>query len=122
MSYPYELDDETLWEAGYHSGRLYFFLAQGAAEYLELPTGLARNDRIGGCDIELPTSRAFVEGLYDSHSRTNSPLLRGLWHGLLVTSLVLLDMAGPSITLRAEDEEALRGEMASFGRSMGAAN
>ncbi|MER7463557.1 DUF6086 family protein [Streptomyces sp. NPDC097981] len=122
MSYPYELDDETLWDAGSQSGRLYFSLAQGAAGHLELPTGLIRNDRLGGCDMELPTFRAFVEGLYDSYSRTNSEVLQGLWRGLLVTSLVLLDMAGSPITLRAEHEEALRSQMASFGRSMGAPN
>ncbi|MFB6776446.1 DUF6086 family protein [Streptomyces sp. NPDC056352] len=122
MSYPYELDNATLWDAGYQSGRLYFTLAQGAAEHIELPTGLACNDRIGGCDVELPTFRAFVEGLYDSYSRTNSAVLQGLWRGLLVTSLVLLDMAGSSITLSAEHEEALRNEMASVGRSMGAPN
>ncbi|MFJ8943324.1 DUF6086 family protein [Streptomyces sp. NPDC102395] len=122
MSYPYELDGETLWDAGFQSGRLYFSLAQGAAELIQLPTGLTHNDRLGGCDIELPTFRAFVEGAYDSYSRTNSPVLQGLWRGLLVTSLVLLEMAGSSITLSAEHEEALRSEMASFGRSMGASS
>ncbi|WP_406418843.1 DUF6086 family protein [Streptomyces sp. NBC_00842] len=122
MSYPYELEDETLWDAGSQSGRLYFSLAQGAAEHIQMPTGLTHNDRLGGCDIELPTFQAFVEGLYDSYSRTNSAVLQGLWRGLLVTSLVLLDMAGSSITLSAEHEDALRSGMASFGRSMGAPN
>lgn len=122
MSYPYELDDEMLWDAGFQSGRLYFSLAQGAAEIIQRPTGLTHNDRLGGCDIELPTFRVFVEGLYDSYSRTNSAVLQGLWRGLLVTSLVLLDMAGSPITLSAEHEEALRSDMASFGRSMGAPN
>ncbi|WUD70637.1 DUF6086 family protein [Streptomyces sp. NBC_00510] len=122
MSYPYALDDETLWDAGYHSGRLYFSLTHSAAEYLELPSGLIENDRLGGCDVDLPEFRAFVEGLYDAYSRTNSEVLQGLWRGLLVTSLVLLDMAESSITLSAEHQEALRSEMASFGRSMGAPN
>ncbi|MEU9777745.1 DUF6086 family protein [Streptomyces sp. NPDC047968] len=122
MSYPYELNDATLWDAGYRSGRLYFSLAQGAAEQLELPTGLTHIDRLGGCDIDLPTFRDFVEGMYDSYSRTNSEVLQGLWRGLLVTSLVLLDMAGSSITLSAEHQEALRSDMASIGRSMGAPN
>ncbi|MFE0628876.1 DUF6086 family protein [Streptomyces sp. NPDC058864] len=122
MSYPYELDDETLWDAGYASGRLYFSLTQSAAEHLELPSGLIENDRLGGCDVELPEFRAFVEGVYDAYSRTNSAVLQGLWRGLLVTSLVLLDMAGSPITLSTEHEEALRSEMASFGRSMEAPN
>ncbi|MFB8405417.1 DUF6086 family protein [Streptomyces sp. NPDC055912] len=79
-------------------------------------------DRLGGCDIELPTFRVFVEGLYYSYSHTNSAVLQGLWRGLLVTSLVLLDMAGSPIALSAEHEEALRSDMASFGCSMGASN
>ncbi|MCX2922302.1 DUF6086 family protein [Streptomyces sp. NEAU-W12] len=122
MSYPYELDDETLWDAGSHSGRLFFSLTQSAAAYLERPSGLIENDRLGGCDVDLPAFRTFAEGLYDAYSRTNSAVLQGLWRGLLVTSLVLLDMAGSSITLSAEHEESLKSEMASFGRSMGAAN
>ncbi|WMX47269.1 DUF6086 family protein [Streptomyces roseicoloratus] len=123
MGYPYQLDGDMLWDAGYHSGRLYLSLVQGAAECLELPTGLTRNDRLGGCDVELPVFRVFVEGLYESYSRTDhNPVLDGLSRGLLVTSLVLLDMAGSPIPLSAEHEEALRGEMGSFGRSMGAAN
>ncbi|MFD7324188.1 DUF6086 family protein [Streptomyces sp. NPDC059875] len=122
MSYPYELDGETLWDAGYNSGRLYISLTQAAEDYVELPSGLIENARIGGCDVDLPTFRVFVEGLYKSYSSTQNPVLHGLSRGLLVTSLVLLDMAGASLTLRAEHEEALRSEMASFGRSMGAAN
>jgi hypothetical protein len=122
LSYPYALDGKTLWDAGSHTGRLYLSLAQGAAEYLELPTGLIENDRLGGCDVDLPTFRVFVEGLYKSYYSAGNPVLRGLSRSLLVTSLVLLDMAGPSLMLRPEHEEALWGEMASFGRSMGAAN
>lgn len=60
--------------------------------------------------------------MYDSYSRTNSASLQGLWRGLLVTSLVLLDMAGSPITLSVEHQEALRSDMATFGRSMGAPN
>ncbi|MEU1620684.1 DUF6086 family protein [Streptomyces sp. NPDC005722] len=119
MSYPYALDGETLWDAGYASGRLYFSLAQGAAEYLDVPSGLIENARLGGCDVVLPTFRVFVEGLYASYSSTEHRVLHGLSRGLLVTSLVLLDMAGSSLTLRAEHENALRSEMASFGRAMG---
>ncbi|MFB6527604.1 DUF6086 family protein [Streptomyces sp. NPDC056399] len=122
MGYPYELDGKTLWDAGFSSGRLYFSLTQGAAEHIQLPTGLTHVDRLGGCDIELPTFRVFVEGLYHSYSHTNSAVLQGLWRGLLVTSLVLLDMAGSPIALSAEHEEALRSDMASFGCSMGASN
>ncbi|MDV5147350.1 DUF6086 family protein [Streptomyces sp. SBC-4] len=122
LSYPYELDGETLWDAGSYSGRLYLSLVKGAAEHLELPSGLIENARIGGCDIDLPAFRVFVEGLYESYSSAGNPVLLGLSRGLLATSLVLLDMAGSSLMLRAEHEEVLRSEMASYGRSMGSAN
>ncbi|MFJ9430699.1 DUF6086 family protein [Streptomyces sp. NPDC101490] len=122
MGYPYELNGETLWDAGSHSGQLYLSLAQGAAEYLELPTGLLRNDRLGGCDVDLPTFREFVEGLYESYASTHNPVLHGLSRGLLVTSLVLLDMAEAPLPLKAEHDEAFRGEKATFARSMGSAD
>ncbi|WP_435888784.1 hypothetical protein [Streptomyces niveus] len=63
-----------------------------------------------------------MEGLYASYSRTDSAVLQGLWRGQPVTSLVPLDVAGSSITLSAEHEDALRSDMASVGRSMGAPN
>ncbi|WP_330348282.1 DUF6086 family protein [Streptomyces sp. NBC_00582] len=118
MSYPYELGGETLWEAGYHSGRLYASLARGAAEFVKLPTGLTPTPQ-GSCDIELSTFRAFVQGLYTLYSSTSSLVIHGLARGLLVTSLVLLERAGAPITLKPEHEEALREEKAAFARSMG---
>ncbi|WP_406271298.1 DUF6086 family protein [Streptomyces sp. NBC_00191] len=118
MSYPFELDGETLWDAGYYSGRLYASLARGAAEFVELPTGLTPSDQ-GGCDVELHTFRAFVEGLYGTYSSTRNPVLHGLMRGLLVTSLVLLEHAGASITLKPEHEEAFGEEKAALARAMG---
>ncbi|MYS13334.1 DUF6086 family protein [Streptomyces sp. SID4982] len=118
MSYPFELGEETLWDAGYHSGLLYASLARGAAEFVKLPTGLTATPQ-GSCDIELSTFRTFVQGLYGTYSSTPSPVLHGLTRGLLVTSLVLLERAGASIMLKPEHEEALREEKTAFARSMG---
>ncbi|WP_327367211.1 DUF6086 family protein [Streptomyces sp. NBC_01217] len=39
--------------------------------------------------------------------------------GLLITSLVLLERAGASVTLKPEHEETLREEKAAFVRAMG---
>ncbi|KKZ72795.1 DUF6086 family protein [Streptomyces showdoensis] len=114
------MDGETLWDAGYRSVRLYFSLMKGVAEHIDLPMGLARNDRLGGCDVEPAVFRAFVAEMYDSYFRTNSAVLRGLWRGPLVTSLVLLDMAGAPLAPGAGREDALWGDMAAVGRSMGA--
>lgn len=118
MSYPFELGGETLWDAGYYSGKLYASLAQGAADYVKLPTGLTPTPQ-GSSDIELPTFRAFVEGLYNTYSSTHSPVIHGLMRGLLVTSLVLLDRAGASITLEPKHEDALREDKAALARAMG---
>ncbi|MEJ8639751.1 DUF6086 family protein [Streptomyces sp. MS2.AVA.5] len=116
MSYPFELGGETLWDAGYHSGQLYVSLARGAAEFLELPSGLTANPQ-GGCDVESEPFRAFVEGLYGMYSSTTNEVLHGLAHGLLVTSLVLLERAGGVITLRPP-HVALWEERDAFARTM----
>ncbi|MDX2545266.1 DUF6086 family protein [Streptomyces sp. WI04-05B] len=117
MSYPFEHGTETLWDAGYHGGKLYVSLARGAAEFLELPSGLTPNTQ-GGCDVDPTTFQAFVEGLYRTYSSTRSELLHGLAHGLLLTSLVLLDRAGGSVPLRPEHQDAFVSEKAALARSM----
>ncbi|MFE2498418.1 DUF6086 family protein [Streptomyces scopuliridis] len=118
MSYPFELGGETLWDAGYHSGQLYASLARGAAEFLELPSGLTPNDQ-GGCDVETELFRAFVEGLDGMYSSTKNQVLHGLAHGLLVTSLVLLERAEGEITLTHRYAATLLEEKAVLARAMG---
>lgn len=44
------------------------------------------------------------------YSSIGNPVLHGLAHGLLITSLVLLERAGASVTLKSEHEEAVREE------------
>lgn len=117
MSYPFGLDGETLWDAGYHSGLLYASLAHGAAEFLELPSGLAPNDQ-GGCDVDIEQFRVFVEGLYERYASTRNEVLHGLAHGLLVTSLVLLERAGGTLALTPPHAATLLDEKASLAHSM----
>ena len=117
MSYPFEHRGETLWDAGYHSGLLYASLARGAAEFLELPCGLTPSPQ-GGCEVDPVVFRAFVEGLYGSYSATRNEVLQGLAHGLLVTSLVLLERAGETLTLKREHEAALAEEKTTLAHSM----
>ncbi|WP_408647574.1 DUF6086 family protein [Streptomyces geranii] len=117
MSYPFEYGAETLWDAGYYSGKLYASLAGGTAEFLELPSGLTPNAQ-GGCDVDPNAFQAFVESLYRTYSSTQSELLHGLAHGLLLTSLVLLDRAGGSIPLMPEHKDAFAREKATLARSM----
>jgi hypothetical protein len=62
--------------------------------------------------------RAFVERLYDTYSSTQNKMLHGLAHGLLLTSLVLLDRAGGAIPLSPEHEDAFGKEKAALARSM----
>ncbi|MFI1354058.1 DUF6086 family protein [Streptomyces sp. NPDC020898] len=119
MSYEFDLDGETVWDAGFHSGQLYLQLALGASHVLEVPSGLLPDERKGSCDIELPTFRAFAEKLYEQYARTNNIILRGLVEGPLIVSLVLLDRVASPLALRSEDEELLGRRMGEFRRSMG---
>lgn len=118
MSYPFELDGETVWDAGSQTGQLYVSLARGAAAYLELPCGLTPNEQ-GSCDIELSLFQPFVERMYSTYSSTRNPVLHGLTRGLLITSLVLLEQAGREIALTPEHEEDLGSDKAAFARAMG---
>ena len=117
MSYPFEHGDETLWDAGYHSGQLYASLARGAAEFLEVPSGLTPT-REGACEVDPAAFPAFTARLYDLYASTHSDVLHGLADGLLVTSLVLVERVGGSIALRAEHEASLREQMTVLARSM----
>ncbi|MEG8279297.1 DUF6086 family protein [Streptomyces sp. AHA2] len=117
MSYPFEYNDETLWDAGYHSGRLYESLAQGAAGFLAVPSGLTPSPQ-GGCTVDRDVFQAFVQRLYDLRAATSAEVLRGLTNGLLVTSLVLLNRSGGSIALNPEDATALGEATSTLARSM----
>jgi hypothetical protein len=117
LSYPFEYGDETLWDAGYHSGQLYASLAQGAAGFLNVPSGLTPTQQ-GGCAVDREAFQAFVQQLYDLCASTSNEVLRGLAHGLLVTSLVLLDRSGGTVALRSEDATALREATSALARSM----
>ncbi|MFJ1551956.1 MULTISPECIES: DUF6086 family protein [unclassified Streptomyces] len=118
MSYYFDIDGETVWDAGSRSGRLYASLAEGAAEFMDLPSGLAPNSQ-GGCDIELPVFRTFVEGLYETYSSTRNPVLHGVVRGLLIASLVVLEVGGAPIKLKPEHEETFREDKVIFARAMG---
>ncbi|NEC89015.1 DUF6086 family protein [Streptomyces sp. SID12501] len=96
---------------------MYASLARGTAEFLELPSGLTPNAQ-GGCDVDPMAFRSFVERLYRTYSATDNELLHGPAHGLLLTSLVLLDRAEGSIPLRPEHEDAFTREKAALARSM----
>ncbi|MFJ5264301.1 DUF6086 family protein [Streptomyces sp. NPDC088387] len=117
MSYPFAYGDETLWEAGHHSGLLYASLARGAADMLGIPSGLTASPE-GGCQVSPPVFQEFVERLYQLFSSTSNEVLLGLAHGVLTTSLVLLNRAGGTVELRPQDEAALGKEVAALARSM----
>ncbi|MEV7687184.1 DUF6086 family protein [Streptomyces bungoensis] len=117
MSYPFEYGDRTLWDAGYHSGQLYVSLARGAAGFLEVRSGLTPTPQ-GGCAVDREEFQAFVQRLYELCTPGSNEVLRELGHGLLVTSLVLLDRVGARITVRAEDTKALAEAKARFARTM----
>ncbi|MFJ4816331.1 DUF6086 family protein [Streptomyces sp. NPDC088801] len=117
MSYPFEYGDETLWDAGYHSGQLYRFLAQGAAEFLDVPSGLTPTPQ-GGCAVDREVFQGFVQRLYDLSASSSNEVLRSLAHDLLVTSLVLLDRSGGTVALRPEDATPIGEATSALARSM----
>ncbi|MFF7053319.1 DUF6086 family protein [Streptomyces griseorubiginosus] len=117
MSYPFEFDHETVWDAGYHSGQLYASLAQGAAGFLDVPSGLTPTPQ-GGCAVDREEFQTLVERLYGLYVSTSSEVLRELAHGLLVTSLVLLDRVGGTIALRPEDAAHLSEAKSTLAGSM----
>ncbi|MFI6370943.1 DUF6086 family protein [Streptomyces sp. NPDC050546] len=117
MSYPFEFGEKTLWDAGYHSGQLYASLAQGAAGFLDVPSGLTHTPQ-GGCAVDRDAFQAFVQRLYDRCASTTSKVWWDLARGLLVTSLVLLDRSGGAIVLRPEDASTLDEEKTALARNM----
>ncbi|GHH28129.1 DUF6086 family protein [Streptomyces rubradiris] len=119
MSFLFEAGDETLWEAGYVSGRMYFALAQGVADHLRVSPGLTGGTPRGDCQVDVSAFRSFVEHLYREYSSTQSVVLHDLLRGMLITSLIMLERAGAPITLEPEHEEAFQQEKAVLARAMG---
>ncbi|MEU1461234.1 DUF6086 family protein [Streptomyces sp. NPDC005727] len=117
MSYPFEYGDETIWDAGYHSGQLYFALARGCAEFLDVAPGLTHTPQ-GSCAVDGEVFQVFVQRLYELYSASSHEVLRELGHGLLVTSLVLLDRTGGRIDMRPEDRAALDEARSGLARTM----
>ncbi|MFI7501454.1 DUF6086 family protein [Streptomyces sp. NPDC049687] len=117
MSYPFECGDRTVWDAGYHSGQLYASLVQGAAAFLDVPSGLTPTPS-GGCEVDPSALLRFTDRLYDLYASTNNEVLLSLAHGPLITSLVLVDRTGGRIALRPEHEVTLGQEKSAFARSM----
>ncbi|NEB03759.1 DUF6086 family protein [Streptomyces sp. SID13726] len=117
MSYPFEYGDETIWDAGYHSGKLYASLVPGAARFLDVPSGLTPTPQ-GGCAVDRELFQVFVERLYGLYTATSNEVLRELAHGLLITSLVLLDRTDGTIELRPEDTAPLNEAKSDLARSM----
>ncbi|MFF4589115.1 DUF6086 family protein [Streptomyces sp. NPDC001388] len=118
MSHPFECGDETVWDAGYHSGRLYEALAGGATGFLGVPSGLTPTPE-GGCEVDPAALLTFTERLYDHYAATRNEVIHGLVHGLLVTSLVLVERTGGTLVLRPEHEASLGREKTALARSMG---
>lgn len=106
MSYPFEHGGETLWDAGYSSGRLYHALAEGAAGFLDVPSGLTHTPQ-GSCAVDREVFQVFTARLYDLYASTYNETLRELGHGVLVTSLVLLDRVGGRVAVAPRDAVGL---------------
>lgn len=83
-----------------------------------LPTGLTENEQIGGSDVELAEFQRFTQALYDQYCSTNSFVLHGLLRGFLLTSIVMLERGGGSLTRHLEREDGLLDDLDAYVRYM----
>ncbi|CAL9422088.1 DUF6086 family protein [Streptomyces sp. enrichment culture] len=107
MSYPFQTVDRqrVIWDPALGVGRTYVALAQAVGELIGLPTGLSENERLGGSDVDLAVFQRFTQGLYERCCSTKNFVLHGLLRGLLLTSIVMLEMGGGSIARTREERE-----------------
>ncbi|MFE4305697.1 DUF6086 family protein [Streptomyces sp. NPDC056891] len=119
MSYPFQAaDKKTLWDPALGVGRAYVALAREAGELNGVPTGLTDNERLGGSDVDLSVFQQFTQALYDRYCSTNHFILHGLLRGLVLTSVVMLERGGGSITRTLENEDGLLEDLDAYARSM----
>ncbi|MFG3351164.1 DUF6086 family protein [Streptomyces sp. NPDC048001] len=120
MGYPFQTADRsrTLWDPALRVGQAYVALAQEAGALIGMSTGLTENERLGGSDVDLTVFEHFTQGLYDRYCSTNNFVLHGLLRGLLLTSIVMLEKGGGSITRTPEDEDGLLEDLDTYMRAM----
>ncbi|CRK58254.1 hypothetical protein [Alloactinosynnema sp. L-07] len=117
MSYTFEVGRETVWDPALRIGQLYLSLADAAGERFGVPSGLTpRAD--GTCAVDVPVFRRFVEAMIEVHASTRHPVMHGLFRGVLLASLVMLERADGELVAKSEQEQALLVEAREFGRSM----
>ncbi|MFB7829477.1 DUF6086 family protein [Streptomyces hydrogenans] len=120
MSYPFAIapSPKPIWDPGIGVGRAYVALAEETGRALGVPTGLTYSDRLGGSNVDVEIFQRFTQALYDRCAHTNSFVLHGLLRGLLLTSLVMLERCGGTITRETEEEAGLMDGHDQYRRSM----
>ena len=95
----------------------YLSLAQSAGELLDCPTGLmpADNDT---CAVDTTVFQGFVQNFLEAYSVADNPVMRGIMRGVLLSSLVMLERAGVSISSQNEGQEILLREREEFASYM----
>ncbi|XIE78420.1 DUF6086 family protein [Streptomyces sp. SBR177] len=120
MSYPFAAADGSglLWDPGIGVGRTFVALAGQTGDLLGVPTGLMRNDRIGGSDVDMVVFQRFTQTLYDQYCNTNNFVLHGIWRGLLLPSIVIVERGGGLIKRKPDEEYGLFEERDAYVRAM----
>ncbi|MET9376277.1 DUF6086 family protein [Streptomyces sp. NPDC003035] len=120
MSYPFRSIEgsKIIWDPGMGVGQTYAALAAETGALLEVPTGLTYSERLGGSEVDLALFQRFTQKLYDRYFNTNNFVLHGLLHGLLLSSIVMLENGGGSITRIPEEEYGLLDDHGAYMRAM----
>lgn len=120
MSYPFQTvgKSKIIWDPALGVGRAYVALAREVGELNGVPTGLSENERLGGSDVDLAVFQQFTQRLYDRCCSTNNFVLHGLFRGLLLSSIVMLEKGGGSIVRNCEEENGLLEGLNAYGRAM----
>ncbi|MEU5096953.1 DUF6086 family protein [Streptomyces sp. NPDC020996] len=117
MSYVFDVEDETVWSPSLRVGEWYVSLTESSARILGCPHGLhpIANDMYV---INPEPFEIFTHSLHREYFSTGHPVLRAQIHGILLTSVVLLERAGIRINPIDEEQRALQLEVQEMGQSM----
>ncbi|WP_433349664.1 DUF6086 family protein [Micromonospora sp. CA-111912] len=117
MSYYFTVSGDDVWDPALRIGRLFVSLADGAADVLGVPSGLAPSDS-DTCDVDPLVFPRFVSALVECYSESRHPVRRELIRGILSTSLVILERGGLEMPPGVQGERDLVEAVRSLAKAM----
>ncbi|MFP3966413.1 DUF6086 family protein [Actinomadura fulvescens] len=117
MSYIFDVGDETVWSPALRVGRSYVALAEATAAVLGKATGLEAISE-DMYDITPSVFADFTRTLLAEYELSKHFVGRQLLHGVLLTSLVIVQRSGIEIVPETEEQEKLWISIPEFSKSM----